>query len=178
MNELDLVRYKKAIPLLKELDRLLLKEYDLFGQIITEYSDKINSHNINNLTVVNPTKGELGRVRTAFKKRILSHVAGVQSFRQLDNKPYWEDHDYSARWEQWNDKNEEAYTKHRDIVALWYNAIENTVFSEEAISAKIILMRKRYWQRSPLLVELNETILTTACQEFCNQNKDFITKHT
>ena len=178
---LDSIRLTKCVDYLEKI-MLLIEDEDRnsLQEMINRYTRCINTLNRTNLSVINPTKSESGRI-LATLKRITTHhhLSSVldKIMKDLPREPTQDSEDTYEIWlTWWNERR-----RRLDIYDVWVDEIkelcDKTTISKTTKSAKILLGRRcNHYNRSPLEKELNENIKLLMLQDFNNQNQEFITK--
>lgn len=183
-KELEVIRLneankflEKSLVFLHEEDRIVVEK------IINSYKDSITEYHTKELTVINPTKTELGIVRSTLKKRVINYIAGISSIEYYGHRysdifleHICDGNDYCSLCEEEYKKRESFYKKKNDLIVKIRELCDKTKLSEELVSSKILLHRKNtnYYSYNKLEQELNEFIKTKMLEQFIEQNKWFI----
>ena len=196
--KLELIKYTKAIDYLsKSLPLLAKSDYETVKSIIGNYEKKIDFYNKQKSEVINPTKKELGVIRSGFKR----NVSGVYVFplvnkaklefkskfpfseRYIDHKnkktAKWcfcsaceqEDYDYELGEKDILKESEIIYN---EVIA----ACSNTIIPEEFLNAKILLKRgmKPHGNPSEKENEITAYLKTKFIEVFNEQNKELVNR--
>ena len=189
MDKLNSIRLSKANEYLKMAAVYLNDEHvELINNIIELYSEDIAYFNNKQLTVINPTKTELGLIRSALKKIVRGYYSDyfitapefVYSDTYKEHYKLYEDCCYCEHCDEQLDLSEKHYSKYddinRELEIEIKNACSNTIIPEDIINAKILLRRRQpnSFQYNKLEVELNEYLNAKMLEEFINQNQEFI----
>lgn len=189
MDKLNLIRLSKANECLKMAIVYLNNEHvELINNIIELYSKEINCFNNKQITVINPTKTELGLISSALKKIVRGYYSNyfipvpefVYSDTYKEHYKLYEDCCCCEHCDEQLDLSEKHYNKYddknRELEIELKNACSKTIIPEDIINAKILLRRRQpnSFQYNKLEVELNEYLNAKMLEAFINQNQDFI----
>ena len=148
---LDIQRLSCAvIELKKSLLYLNNDDKSLVDVMISKYEAIISEYNKNNLTVMNPTKTEIGKImgglKVMVKAKYLNNIKSQKSINKVD-----------AHF-------------------LFMEASNKTIIPQELVDGKILLRRRvnNSYEYTPLELALNQYLNIEILKEFNNQNKQLI----
>ncbi len=191
MNQLEAIKLNKAINLLNDTIELIDgTDREYLQDMVKEYSEKLASFEGANIQALNPTKTELGMVKSVYKKVVLRYFLGDIWQKHNTKAPQMppttcdkcEDSDYACeecdkRYSEYLDKDLEHREEISDLEYAFEDQCDKYNLSDKVVSAKILFSRKIHWGKvSPMERELNDHIKLLMIEEFQNNNQQFITK--
>lgn len=181
------IQYSKAIQYLELAKKFCDRDQQtVISAIIKVHQDVLNKMQLQSLVVINPTKTELGTVRSTFKKVVSAYyftpiekiVSATFTAKQPPEELYETDYDEWEKLEDVYDENKKIhYSKIEGLRNVLAKKVEATILPDFIISSKILLQRKtgnNSFSRNDVEEELNEHLNLLMLQEFQNQNKQFI----
>jgi hypothetical protein len=182
MKLTELTRLTRAKEVLENSIKYLDEsDKEIVSTIINKYNESINNHNFKTLTVLDPTKRELGVIKQGRDRSIMSRVFKELSIfhknkfdearrirsnyidEQLELGVDWKDIDEDSIEYPWM-----AWEEYRDATIL----ISEWETPQWYIDAKILLKRQTggYYEYDDLAKETNEIIKNQLAEEFIEEN--------
>lgn len=190
-KELELIRLNEANNnLLKAIHFLNGDSKIIVENIINHNKRLIDEYNKKEITIINPTKTELGTIRSSLKIMATRYLV-----KHSNIKEYKQDFEFSERYENckcnmncdlckkeskesdlYYDKVYKLNKPYSDFLLKIKELCDKTKISKDLISAKILLMRKHqnYFSYNKLETETNEFIKIKMLEQFIEQNKQFV----
>jgi len=187
-NNLYYIQYSKGIEYLEKAIMFCdLGQRGILSKIIQVHRDEINKMQLQSLVVINPTKTELGTIRSAFKKIVrayyLTPISKILKSKINAIDPDFicdelTDDEYSRMLDiYWAEKKEYLDSPYLKLKEELNKLCDKTEIPDFIISSKILLQRKtnnNYFTRNELENELNEHLNLLMLKEFQNKNEEFI----
>lgn len=193
-KELELIRLKEANNFLsKSLVFLTEQDKTIVESIINSNTKLIDSFNQKELTIINPTKKELGSVSSILKKIVISYLTKKSNIVLFEKEFEYSERFNNCRCHETEKNCDECIEEYKeeddfyrkinklnkpywDFVSKITELCSETKISQDLLNAKILLLRKhpKSYLRNKLEVETNEFIKIKMLEQFIEQNKEFV----
>jgi hypothetical protein len=197
--QLELIRLAEANKhLSKALELLIGNDAKIVSDIIQCNCDKIDSYNNQKIEVLNPTKDELGRIRSSIKKVVCSYYLNSLKIEIEKVKKGIDDYEFNDEFKKHEEEFEECFCPNCEKELQNYhdywdgkfclskefdklreelkNACDKTFLPKDVIDARILLSRTNpnAATYNPLQLEINAYLKNKMIECFNEQNEDFI----
>ena len=201
---IDIEQHKFVVDRATELLKVALKrDIEYIKSIIQISQDVIDIYNKKNLTIVDPTKRELGLFSSKVKAVVLGRYFNPLEREMIASRPYRDEYEYlcdecekKTEYDEYYDESKfcetckyelnkrskeisESYKQRDKIKAEFSEACDKIVFSDDLMSKSILLSRNitDHSKLNPLQIAIRDVIHNEIIKAFQEQNQKLITKY-